>query len=479
MSRGRPGGGEIRMKEYDLVVVGSGAGMMLVEEALAHGLSVALIDRGPLGGTCLNLGCIPSKMLIFPADRVMEIREADGLGITAEVRQVDFLHIMERMRKSVRDAQAQMRQGIEETPGLDFYEVQAHFIADYTLQAGAEQVKGKKIVLASGARPLIPPIAGLDETRYLTNESLLQLHHRPASMIIIGGGYIAVEYAHFFEAMGTKVTMLEMGDRLVPGEEPEISRLLKEALGRRMEIYVNTQASEVRQEGAACAVKARDRVTGVERVFAAECLLLAAGRRSNADLLKPEITGVDMDDRGFIKVNRYLETSKKDIWAVGDANGRQMFTHVANREAGLVANNILHEEHTPMDYTAAPHAIYSHPQIAAVGLGEAEARRHHEILVGTAAYSEVAMGEAMDEKEGFAKVIVDKAGARMLGFHIIGPHAPDLIQEAINAMAAGGRLGLISGGMHIHPALSELVARTLASLQEPQADGLTGAPGQG
>jgi len=454
------------MKKYDVIVVGSGSGMLIVDEATDHGLKVALVDKGPFGGTCLNTGCIPSKMLIYPADRIVEIQEAKKLGIEAETRSIDFSFIMQRMRKSIHESQSQMRQALSQAENLDFYEGEGHFVGEYTIEVNGEKIKGENIVLASGSRPFIPPIKGLDSVDYLTNETLLQLEELPDSLIIIGGGYIGVEFGHFFAAMGTKVTILEMMDSLVPVEEPEIYELLKEQLRRRMDVYTNAQAEEVKQESGMVKVAVRDRNTGEKREFTAQRILVAVGRRSNADLLKVENTGVEIDGRGFIRVNQYLETSKKNIFAIGDANGQQMFTHVANREALVVVQNMFYSADLKMDYNAIPHAVYSHPQIASVGLTEAQARKDHDILIGRVRYFDVAKGEAMMEEEGFAKAIVEKDSRRILGFHIIGPYAPVLIQEVVNAMTSGGQIDEINEGIHIHPALSELIQTTVNSLED-------------
>jgi dihydrolipoamide dehydrogenase len=449
------------MKKYDVIIVGSGCGMIIAEEATAHGLRVALVDKGPLGGTCLNLGCIPSKMLIKVADRIVEIQEAPRLGITAEVKNIDFNTIMERMRRGIKREQDHIREGILAAESLDFYQGEGYFVADYTIEVNGERIKGEKVFLASGSRPFIPPIKGVDSIDYLTNESVLQLKKRPDSLIIVGGGYVGVEYGHFFAAMGTKVTILEMAGRLVLAEEPEISKLLEKKLAERMDVYTNAQVAGVKKKGDNVAAVIRDQNNGQEKELAAQEIMMAVGRRSNADLLKVENSGIETDPRGFIKVNEYLETSQKNIFAVGDANGQQMFTHVANQEAALVANNVLHGASLTMDYSAAPHAIYSHPQIASVGLTEENARKAHKILIGRAKYSDVAQGEAMVEREGFAKAIVEQDSGKLLGFHIIGPYAPILIQEVINAMTSGGNIDEIQEGMHIHPALSELIPRTL------------------
>ena len=453
------------MKKYDVIVIGSGCGMNIVDEALAHGLNVALVDKGPLGGTCANLGCIPSKMLIFAAGRIAEIQEARKLGIEAEINNIDFGFIMERMRKSIRENQEHMRQGLSHEENLDFYEGEGHFVDDYTIEVNGEKINGNKIFIASGSRPLIPPIKGLDSVDFLTNETVLQLKERPDSLIIIGGGYIAVEYGHFFAAIGTKVTMLEMADRLVLAEEPEIAEVLKKELGRRMNVYTNIRADEVKENGRGVTVIATDAKSGVKKEFTAQRILVAVGRRSNADLLKVENTGVEVDKRGFIKVDEYLETTKKNIFAVGDANGQQMFTHVANVEASLAADNAIHGRKIKVDYSAAPHAVYSHPQIASVGMTEEDARKAHKVLVGKAEYSDVAQGEAMMEKNGFAKAVLEAGTGKILGFHIIGPYAPILIQEVINAMASGGGIDQIQTSMHIHPAITELIPAFLSNLK--------------
>jgi mycothione reductase len=453
------------MKQYDVIVIGSGAGAMIVDEAVAKGLKVALVDKGPIGGTCLNLGCVPSKVLIYAADRIVEIQEAKKLGVVAEIKGIDFGSIMERMRKSRLESQTYIRKGMGESEKLDFYEREGHFVEDYSMDVDGEKIRGKKIFIASGSRPVIPPIKGLDSIDYLTNENALELTQRPDSLVIIGGGYVAVEYAHFFAAVGTRVTILEMLSRIAQSEEPEISELLEKEMKKRMDIYTNTQVEEIKKDGKGIIAVARDKATAKQMEFPAQRIMVAVGRRSNADLLKVESTGVELDKRGFIKVDEYLESTKKNIFAVGDADGQQMFTHVANREATVAWHNSTRKTKIKMDYTAAPHAVYSHPQIASVGLTEENAKKDYHILVGRAKYSDTAKGEAMMEEEGFAKAIVDGHSGRILGFHIIGPYAPELIQEVVNAMATGGGVHNINDGMHIHPAMSELILRTFENLE--------------
>jgi mycothione reductase len=455
------------MKQYDAIVIGSGCGAIIAEESTTHGRKTALIDKGPLvGGTCLNWGCIPSKMLISVADRIMDIREARKLGVTVDITDIDFLAIMDRMRLSRQESQAGIREGIIDNDNLDFYEGECALTDDSTLEVNGEKIRGENIFIASGSRTIIPPIKGLDTIDYLTSESVLELKEKPESLLIIGGGYIAVEFGHFFATMGTEVTILEMANRLVLSEESEIAALLEKKLKERMAVHTAAAVRSVEKAAEGIKVTTGNSRTGESRSFFARQVMLAVGRRSNADLLQVENTGVVVDEHGFIQVNEYMRTNRENIYAVGDANGRQMFTHMANREAAIVAHNFTHGTDLTVDYRVVPHAVYSYPHIASVGLREEEARRNHDILVGTTPYYEIAKGEALMETEGFIKVIVEKETENILGVHIIGPYAPELIQEAVNAMNSGGDIDEINDSIHIHPALSELVPTAFNNLGE-------------
>ena len=453
------------MKEYDVVVIGAGdVGLGIVFSALSDNRSVALVEKENVGGTCVNVGCVPSKTLIFAADRVMEIREAEKLGIKADIREVDFVSVMKRMREAVDFGRNSIKEALESSGNLDFYHSEGRFVDDYTLETGGTRIRGQKIFIASGTRPFVPPVRGLAELRYLTNESLLKLEKKPESIIIVGGGYIGVEYAHFFEAMGSKVAVVERGPAVVFHEEPEISELLAKKMRERMEVFTDTEVVEVRGEKGGYTVIVRSDERRTEELRGEE-ILVAVGRRSNADLLDVGKTGVQTDKANFIKVNDYLETDRENIWALGDAIGRQMFTHVGDREAEVAWYNATNGEKVKMDFTNVPHAVFTHPQIASVGLTEAAARREYTVLVGKAKYSDTVKGTAMVEKDGFAKAVVERETGRILGFHIIGPHAPILIQEVVNAMAHENDISYITGCMHIFPALSDLITETLGNVE--------------
>jgi dihydrolipoamide dehydrogenase len=457
------------MEKFDVLVIGSGSGMIVAANAVAGGLRTALIESGSMGGTCINRGCVPSKMLIYPADVAIMIQEAEKLGIAAAIGSIDFTRIMNRMHKLVGEDVERQARGVKADPSITWFKDVAEFVSDYTLKTGDHVIKADKIFIVSGARPDIPPLKGIENVSYLTSDTVLNLETLPKSMVIIGGGYIAAEYGHFFASLRTKVTIIQRSQRMLPEEEPEISELITEEMGKRMEIFTNYEAVEVREKGNIKTVVARGRVDGQMKEFSADTLLIAAGRIPNSDILKPEKTGVELDKRGYIKVNEFLETRKKNIFAFGDAIGKQMFKHVANYEAQVAWHNAVHDHKVEVDYSAAPHAVFTHPQIASVGMKEAEAlQSRYKILVGTAFYKDTAQGAAMAEAKGFVKVIVEQKTGKILGGHIIGPYASMLIQEIINAMTTGERTFLpIVRGLHIHPSMTEVVQNAFGNLKEP------------
>ena len=457
------------MERFDVLVVGTGSGMIIASTAVANGFKVAVVDKGPMGGTCLNVGCVPSKMLIYPSDVIAAFNEAQALGVHGAVSSVDFENIMDRMHALVSHDSGEQARGVRETPDLKWFNQQGEFISDYTMRVGDEEIRAEMVFIVSGSRVGVPLFKGIENVSYLTSDSVLDLQVQPKSIIIIGGGYVGAEYAHFFSGIGTKTTLVQRNVRLVPEEEPEVSDLLRSELEKRMEIHVNSEVVEVKREGNMKIVVARDRFDGSLREFQAEALMVAAGRVPNSDILKPEKTGVKLDEQGFIVVNEFLETSKKNIWAFGDAIGKEMFKHVANFEAGVAWHNAVHDHKVAMDYSNAPHAVFTHPQVASVGLKEAEARQMgYDLLIGVAPYRQTAMGGAMGEPDGFVKVLVEKETGKILGAHIIGPEASSLIQEIVNAMTTNDRsYAPIIRAMHIHPALSEVVQNAFGNLRAP------------
>lgn len=453
------------MKEYDVVVIGSGSGGIVVENALNKDYKVAWIDKGPLGGTCLNMGCIPSKMLIYPADKIIESQEGKKLGIHLKLIEVDFTGMMKRINLIILKNQKQIQQWISNQKNVDFYKGEGCFVEDHILKTNNKKIYGEKIFIATGSRPHIPQIKNLCLCDYLTNESVFNLKQKPSSIIIIGGGYIASEFGHFFSAIGSDVTILQRWDKILPNEDPEISSLFKSQMANRMKVLTDIEAVEVISSNNFYTVVGKNRITGEKKRYKAEKIMVATGRQSNVDKLRIENTGVRLDKKGYVKVNNYLETTKSNIWAFGDSIGKFMFRHVANREAEIAWHNSINKHKKKIEYHAIPHAVFSYPQIASVGLTESQARQKYDIVIGKANYSDVAMGWAMMENNGFAKAIVEKNTNKILGFHIIGPNASLLIQEVVNIMSTNNKVSSLINSIHIHPALSELIPAVLNNLK--------------
>ena len=460
-------------KKYDVIAFGTGSAMNIVSEifSINPNFKVAVIENENVGGICLTRGCIPSKMLLYPAEVVHETKRLGIFGIEAEIKNIDFNKVITRVRDSIMSESKTIEENLKAFPKIDLYQTTGEFVDDYTVKVGNETIKGDKILLCIGSRPLIPPIKGLEEVGYITNKDILNMKAQPKSLAIIGGGYIAAEFGFFFNMMGTKVTIIEMLPRLVSTEEPEISDLLEKNFKEQgITVKTHYKAVEVIKRNGKKVVIAENTETGESIEVEADEILVAAGRKSNADITKVEKTGVKTDKNGWIIVNDYFETTKPNIWACGDALGRYMFKHVANYESQLVFYNAFLGKKVKPDYHAVPRAIFTYPEIASVGMKQEEAMQKHDILVGYYPYEQTAKGEAMAVKDYFVKVIVEKDTYRILGAHIIGPHASILIQEIINLMYTKDQSAIpIFEGMHIHPALSEVVERAFFSLQEPEA----------
>ena len=463
------------MKEYDFIVIGTGSAMEIVNALIEDNPSMraAIIDKDEPGGICLTRGCIPSKILIYPAELIRTIERAEEFGISADIKNVNFQKVMQRMRTIIYEEINNLRQGLSHSKNVDYYNSVAEFVAPYTLKVGNETITSKLIFLCCGSKPVIPAIGGLESVPYLTSDTILKLDSLPKSVAIIGGGYIAAEYGHFLSAMGSKVTVIGRNPQFIPEEEPEVSALAKRELQKHMTVITN---HEVRRVENASAGKRRviavDRETGSEAEIVTDEILIASGRGSNSDILHPEKARIKTDEKGWIIVNEYLETSQPNVWAFGDADGKYLFKHVANYEALLVYFNAVQKKGVKVDYHAVPHAVFTYPEIASVGLKEKEAIEKYgqeNVLIGFHRYEDTAKGEAMGVRDYFVKVILEKNTLKIIGAHIIGPYASVLIQEIVNVMYTDEQTAepLIKA-MHIHPALSEVVARAFSPLMTPQ-----------
>jgi dihydrolipoamide dehydrogenase len=463
------------MKSFDLIVVGTGSAMDIVDALLQRNpnMSIAVIDKDEPGGICLTRGCIPSKILLYPAELVRTIENAKELGVEADIKAKHFSEIMGRMRGLIYKDIDNIRNGLTHTRNLAYYPTTAEFTAPYTMKAGSDVITGRTILLCTGSKPFIPPVKGLEETGYLTSDTLLKINDLPESTAIIGGGYIAAEYGHFLASMGSKVTILGRNSQFLPNEEPEVSTLAKRELAKHMLILTNHEVQEAE------IVKADEKrliavnhTNGETVEVAVREIIVAAGRASNTDVLRPELGGIKTDQQGWIVTDDYLQTSQPNVWALGDANGRYQFKHKANYEALVVYYNAFLNRRMKVDLHAVPHAVFTYPEIASVGLREREALERHgkdKVLIGIHRYEDTAKGEAMAVKDYFVKGIVEKDTNRILGAHIIGPQASILIQEVVDLMNTPEQSATpLIHSMHIHPALSEVVQKAFSSPMLPE-----------
>lgn len=497
------------MKSYDLVIVGSGSGLVVLETALAQGLRCAMIERSKFGGTCLTKGCIPSKMLVHPADLIRETQEAWRIGLPYTQPEPDWGRISDRMWRRI-DYNERIEQNLDQTPGLDLYKGTGEFtgprtmVVRYADGTQPEELTAERFVVAVGARSFVPPIQGLEEAGYITSESFFgpRFPKKPwRSLIIVGGGAIGAEFAHIFSAFGTKVTLLEMRPHILPTEEEEISVFVEKQFKRNgIDVYTNTAVISADADGDGKRVVIEDRETGTRKTISAEEIFIASGVRSNGDSLRLDLAGVETDDRGWIVTNEYLETSQPHIFAIGDINGKYQFRHTANHEAGILEHNLFtNGERKRMRYDAVPWAVFTWPQVGHVGLTEREAReKGFKIGIARNRYSDIAGGMAMgysakSEDNGFVKIILSR-DMRVLGVHIVGPYAAMLVQpfvylihsgcscanlEAIQEVAASSELRqqireacLRTGGLQplmdsmvIHPSMNELAAWALEEIE--------------
>lgn len=460
------------MKEYDLIVIGSGSAMSIVERALQSGQvnKVAIIDKDEPGGICLTRGCIPSKIMLYPAELVASLQNAEELGINVVVKQVSYEKIMKRMRNLIDAEIEEIRQGLSSLEQIDFYNEEAEFSGPYTLKVGNKEIKGKTIILATGSKPYIPQIKGLDRINYHTSDSIIrmQLKNLPRRMLIVGGGYIAAEFGFFFSVLGSEVTVIGRNEQFLPDEEPEVSFVAMKSLSKYMKILTGYEVFQVEQRGESKIIFAKELASENVESFEGDEILLASGREPNTDILHAERAGIKLDDQGWIIADEYLQTTQQNIWVVGDADGKYMFRHVANYEADIVYQNAFLGKKLKMDYHAVPHAVFTYPEVASVGIKESEAVKEYgeeNIAIGFERFEDTAKGEAMNVKDYFVKVIVHRSGLRILGAHIVGPYASILVQEIINVMnTRENSLLPIFRAMHIHPALSEVVQRACGSL---------------
>jgi len=446
------------MKEYDLIVIGAGSGLDVASAMHSKGEKVALIEPGPLGGTCLNRGCIPSKMLIHRAQLANEIRDSEKFGIKASIEDIDFEEMIKEVNKNVSEDAEAIESGVENADKYDLYRSEASFVEDKVVEVDGEKLTAEKILISAGSRPFIPPVEGVEEVDYLTSKDALELEEKPDSIVIVGGGYIAAEMAFFYSEMGTDVTIVERGEKLLKREDKEVSDKFTGLAQERYNVILEASAEKIEEKNDR-KIAHLDNGGTVE----ADEILMATGRRPNTDKMKlKENTSISVTDRGFIQTDTGLMTSVEGVFALGDIAENFMFKHSANYEASIVYKN-MNGMDVEADFTAMPHAVFTKPQIAGVGKTEQELEeQERNYRKSVYNYENTGMGQALKEENGFVKVLARED--EILGAHIIGPEASTLIHEVLPVMRSGGGVSEIRDAIHIHPALSEVVGRAFDQL---------------
>jgi len=454
------------MLSVDLCVIGAGSGGLSVAAGASQmGATVVLVERARMGGDCLNFGCVPSKALLAAARAAHAMRQADRLGIERHEPRIDFAQVMDGVQDVIAEIAPHDSQERFEGLGVTVLRASARFVARDTIEAGGETVRARRFVIASGSVPLVPAIPGLDAVPYLTNETLFDNEQKPAHLIVIGGGPIGVEMSQAHRRLGSTVTLIEKLT-LLPKDDPELVEVLRAQL--LAEGIILLEGAEVtRAERSAGGIAVSVRRSGGEVRVAGSHLLVALGRKANVDDLNLAAAGVAHGPKG-VETDRRLRTTNRRIFAVGDVTGRFPFTHMAGYHAGIVLRNILFRLPAKVDDRAVPWVTYSDPELAQVGLGEAEARaRHGSVTVLRWPFHDNDRAQAERDTRGFAKAMIDRRG-RILGASIVGAHAGELLQPWCLAIAKGMRIGAMAGLVVPYPTLGEVNKRLAGSYYTPK-----------
>ncbi len=450
-------------KQYDLVIIGAGSGNMLITEEFDQ-WRVAVVDADRFGGTCLNRGCIPSKMLVYSADVAQAVRHADRYGVRATLDGADWPAIRERVFgriDPIHDSAVRYRR----ENGIDVYLERAHFVGPKRLQVGEDVLESERFVLAAGARPFIPPISGLDGVDYYTSDDLMRIESLPASLAVVGGGFIAAEMSHVFGSLGSSVTVIERGELLLARHDHDIRERFTREFRSRFDVRLNTLVERV--EGIESGVRLHLVNDAGHQSLDVEALLVATGRRPNSDLLDVGAAGVETDGHGHVRTDATYQTNVPGIWAFGDLANHFQLKHMANIESRIVGHNLLHpEDPQRADFSVVPSAVFADPQVASVGSTEEDLRAlRRDYVTATRSYGDTAYGWALEDTSSFVKVLADPVTRLVLGAHLIGPQSSTLIQPLIQAICLGNTVDQLARDViYIHPALTEVVEQVLLAL---------------
>jgi len=454
---------------YDLAIIGTGSGNSILDERY-DGKKVAILEEGTFGGTCLNVGCIPTKMYVYAAEVAHTVRTAAKYGVDASVDGVRWNDIVDRVFGRIDPiAAGGERYRREDCANVTVYGGHARFVGERTLDTGTgETITADQVVVAAGSRPIIPQEVLDSGVKYHTNDDVMRLPKLPESMVILGSGFIAMEFAHVFSALGVRVSILARSSRLLRHLDTDIAERFTRIAQEKWDVHLSNPAKEFRPVGDGVEVVLSDGT-----VVAGDALLVAVGRQPNGDRLDAAAGGLELDEQGRIVVDEFQRTTARGVFALGDVSSPYQLKHVANHEMRVVQHNLLQDawgDDTSAlrrtDHRFVPAAVFTDPHIAEVGLTEEQARAQgYDISVKIQNYGDVAYGWAMEDTEGICKLIADRSTGLLLGAHVMGAQASTVIQPLIQAMSFGLTAREMATGQYwIHPALPEVVENALLGL---------------
>jgi dihydrolipoamide dehydrogenase len=457
-------------QEYDLVILGGGTGGYVAAiRASQLGLKTAIVEKGKLGGTCLHKGCIPSKALLRSAEVYATAKEADTFGVMINDVKLDFTRVQERKEKIVeglhKGVHHLMKQG-----KIDVYEGTGRILGPsiFSPMPGTisvemnngeenEMLIPKNVIVATGSRPKTLPGLEIDGEFVLSSDEALELENLPKSIIIVGGGVIGIEWASMLSDFGVEVTVIEYADRIVPTEDHEISKEMQRLMKKKgVKIVTGAKVlpETIEKDGG---VKIKAEIKGDQKEFSADQLLVSVGRQANTEGIGLENTDIVIE-KGFVKVNKHMQTKESHIYAIGDVIGGLQLAHVASHEGISAVEHMANENPEPIDYSLVSKCIYSNPEIASVGLTENEAKEQgHNLKVGKFSFRAIGKALVYGESDGFVKIVADKDTNDILGVHMIGPHVTDMISEAGLARVLDATPWEVAHTIHPHPSLSEAI----------------------
>ncbi|HLK17848.1 MAG TPA: FAD-containing oxidoreductase [Bryobacteraceae bacterium] len=451
---------------YDAVVIGTGqAGPSLARALAAKGTKVAIIERKLFGGTCVNVGCIPTKTMVASAYAAHMARRAADFGVDARNVSVDMKRVKARKDAISGQSRVAVESSLRKQENCTVYTGHARFESAHEVSVGAERLSADKIFINVGARASVPKLAGVDQVPFLTNTSLLDLDFLPRHLVVVGGSYVGLEFGQMFRRFDSEVTIVEMAPRLAHREDEDVSAAIREILeGEGVHIRTDAECIALSKRGDDVVVQANCKEGEPEIV--GSHVLLAVGRHPNTDDLGLDKAGVLMDKRGFIQVDDQLRTNVEGIWALGDCNGKGAFTHTSYNDYEIVAANLLDNDPRRVSDRVLCYGLYIDPPLGRVGMTEAEVRKTgRPALLGTRPMTRVGRAVEKGESLGFMKVLVDAESKQILGAAILGVGGDEAIHCILDVMYAKAPYTVIQRAVHIHPTVSELIPTMLGDLK--------------